>query len=132
MPSSLPPPRVLLVLRDQWPRALLRAALREAGYDAAGTRTLDGAVHLARPEPGRGAVAAIVLGHEALTQPDGPALERLRRFTPAPILLVAPAGRTIEDGPWARVLRRPVSVGELAGAVASLAPLPPADRHPID
>jgi hypothetical protein len=119
-------------MRDQWPRALLRAALRESGYDAAGTRTLEGAVHLARPEPGRGAVAAIVLGQEAVTERDRPALEQLRRVTPGPILLIAPAGRAVEEGPWARIIRRPVMVGELAEAVENLAPLPRAGRRPID
>ena len=28
------PPRVLIVMDDQWHRALLRAALRDVGYDA--------------------------------------------------------------------------------------------------
>lgn len=29
-------PRVLILQPDHWPRALLRAELREAGYDAVG------------------------------------------------------------------------------------------------
>jgi hypothetical protein len=117
---------------DQWPRALLRAALREAGYDAAGTRSLDGARRLGQPEAGRGAVGLIVLGQEAVTPADQPDLERLRHATQAPILLVAPAGREVADGPWTRVVRRPVSIGELVHAVERLIPLPSGARHPID
>jgi len=32
----VPPPRILVVSGEQWPRALLRAQLDEAGYDAIG------------------------------------------------------------------------------------------------
>src|SRR5512142_2916514 len=34
------PPRILVVMPAQWPRALVRAELRERGYDAAGARDL--------------------------------------------------------------------------------------------
>ena len=128
---GLPPPRVLLVMPEQWPRALLRAALREAGYDAAGTRSLGGALRLAQPEAGRGAVGLVVLGREAYTGADRPELEQLRRITGAPVILVAPAGRAVE-GPWAQVVRRPVSIGELVRASEALLPLPPGNRGPID
>jgi hypothetical protein len=117
---------------EQWPRALLRAALREAGYDAAGTRTLGGALRLAEPEAGRGPVGLIVLGQEAFGSADHPTLERLRQATPAPILLVAPGGLRHAEGPWAGVIRRPVSIGELVRSVEGLLPLPPDARHPID
>ena len=33
MASPTLPPRILLVMPAQWPRALLRASLREVGYD---------------------------------------------------------------------------------------------------
>jgi hypothetical protein len=117
---------------DQWPRALLRAALREAGYDAAGTRSLGGALQLAEPEPGRGPIGLIVLGQEAFAPASRPDLERLRGATRAPILLVAPAGRDVEEGPWVQVVRRPVSIGELVGTIETLIPLPPGARQPID
>ena len=117
---------------DQWPRVLLRAALREAGYDAIGTRSLAGALRLAEPEAEHGSVGVVVLGQEAFTRADLPDLERLRLATHAPILLLAAAGRVVEEGPWVRVLRRPVSIGELVLSVESLLPLPPAARRPID
>lgn len=39
-----PPPRVLVVSGEQWPRVLLRAQLGEARYDAIGARTLSEAL----------------------------------------------------------------------------------------
>jgi hypothetical protein len=125
-------PRVLLVMPDQWPRALLRAALREAGYDAAGTRALGGTRHLAEADPDRGRVGLIVLGQEALTGADRQELDRLRRGTGAPILLLAPATRQVEAGPWTQVIRRPASIQDLVRAIERLLPLPPEARHPID
>ena len=117
---------------EQWPRALLRAALREAGYDAAGTRSLGGALRVAEPAPGRGATGLIMLAQDAYTDADRLDLERLRSATQAPVLLIAPAGREVEDGPWVGVIRRPVSIGELVRTVENLIPLPPNARHPID
>ncbi|HYT63063.1 MAG TPA: hypothetical protein VEL50_04145 [Gemmatimonadales bacterium] len=35
----VPPPRILVVSGEQWPRALLRAQLDEAGYDPIGAGT---------------------------------------------------------------------------------------------
>jgi len=116
---------------EQWPRALLRAALREAGYDAAGTRSLGGALRLAEPEAGRGPVGLVVLGQEACTDGDRPELGRLRHITGAPVLLVAPAGRAVE-GPWAQVVRRPVSIGDLVRTIEARLPLPPGHRRPIE
>lgn len=119
-------------MRDQWPRALLRAALRETGYDAGGTRTLSGALRLVEPQAGRGAVGLIVLGREAFSAEERPHLLRLRTTTRAPILFLTGTGSEIEDGPWTVVLRRPISVGELVRAIESVIPLPPGARHPID
>ncbi|HJX88191.1 MAG TPA: hypothetical protein VJ277_11575, partial [Gemmatimonadales bacterium] len=125
-------PRVLLVMTDQWPRALLRAALREAGYDAVGTRAIAGAVRLAAPDPDRGQIRLVILAREALTGADRHDLDQLRAATDAPIVLLAPAGRPVEAGPWAQVIRRPVSIGALVGAVETLVPLPPDARRPVD
>jgi hypothetical protein len=132
MATSTPAPRVLLVILDQWPRALLRAALREAGYDAAGTRALGGALRLAEPEAGRGPVGLIVIGQDAFTPAERPDLERLRRTTGAPTLLIASAGREVEEEPGIQVIRRPVSIGELVRTIERLVPLRPDARHPID
>jgi hypothetical protein len=119
-------------MHDQWSRAMLRAALRETGYDASGTRSLAGALRLAEPDAARGPVGLIVLGHEAFSPEERPELERLRATTQAPILVIAGTGSATSDGPWSRVLRRPISVGELVRAIESVIPLPFEARHPID
>jgi hypothetical protein len=116
---------------EQWPRALLRAALREAGYDAVGTRALGGGLRLSAEEHHRGPVGLVVLDQQALTG-DRRDLEELRRRAPAPIVLLAPALRPAADGPWTRVCRRPFSIGDVVRTIEELVPLPPEQRHPID
>jgi hypothetical protein len=130
MVSALPP-RVLLVMTDQWPRALLRAALREGGYDAVGTRALAGAARLTADAPDRGPVGLVILAQEALAGADRSDLDRLRE-TGAPIVLLAPAGGGDSAGPWVRVVHRPVSIGELVRVVEALVPLSADDRRPLD
>lgn len=127
------PPRILLVMSAQWPRALLRAALREEGYDASGTRAVNGALYQAAPDPARGPVRLVLVDQDALGEGHMRQVEELRaRTSGAPMLLLAPATRQAQDGPWVRVIRRPVSIAELVRAIASLAPLSPDARHPID
>lgn len=128
--SQVLPPRILLVMPDQWPRALLRAELRNAGYDALGATGLAVAGYHARPSADRGPLRLIVLDQDAL--PDPADLGPLGDASDAPILLVAHALRDPPPGPWARVVRRPVSVGELVRTVEELVPLPPAAHRPID
>lgn len=60
------PPRVLLVMPDRWPRALLRAALRNAGYDAVGASSLGRALRIRADEPSRGAVCLVIVDQSAL------------------------------------------------------------------
>src|SRR3954468_17682428 len=102
MTSALPAPRVLLVMTDQWPRALLRAALRECGYDAVGTRSVAGAARLAAPDEGRGPVGLVVLEQETLTggtREPGPAAVGARRPDRAPRSGDPPGGsRTLDPG----------------------------------
>ena len=138
--ATPPPPRVLLVMPDQWPRALLRAALREVGYDALGAPGLAGALRYRAEVPGRGAVR-LVLVDQAVLQGDEafPLLTTLlhRHEDPAAILLAraAPMPRLpdkAEPAPWARVVRRPVSIEGIVAAVRELLPLPPGSSRPID
>jgi hypothetical protein len=132
MARADPPPRILLVMATQWPRALLRAALREIGYDAVGTRTVSGARLLLASGEGRGPVRLILMDQDALTENAQADLDRLRRATDAALVLLAPATRRVSEGSWTGVLRRPVTVGELAQAIERMVPLPPAARRPID
>jgi len=122
LPSS---PRILIVMAEQWPRALLRAALREAGYDAIGTRTLAGALAYPADAPGRGPVRALVVDWSAVAgAPDattGETLAELRRRHPAmPVVLLASAVHGDPRGAWARVVRRPFSIADVVGAVREL------------
>jgi hypothetical protein len=126
------PPRILLVMGDQWPRALLRAALREAGYDAVGTRTAAGAARQLAPAAGRGPVALVLVDHDAAGADPGTILALESTPGAPPMVLVAQATREPPAGPWKRTVRRPVSVGELVDLVRSLVPLPKQLRHPID
>jgi hypothetical protein len=124
MASALPP-RVLLVMTDQWPRALLRAALRDVGYDAVGTRALGASTRLMGREQGRGPVRLVVLAQEALAGADRRDLDRLRGATDAPIVLLASAGGGDTTGPWEQIVHRPVSIGDLVRVLETLVPLPP-------
>jgi hypothetical protein len=131
--SSPLPPRVLLVMPEQWPRALLRAALREAGYDAVGTRDLTGALR-ARPDaPERGPVRAIVMD-QAAVPPRGisPVTRLLSQHGDPPAILLARPTRAPSEGPWRRVLKRPVSIDDIVSATQDVLPLEPALRHPVD
>jgi DNA-binding response OmpR family regulator len=131
-PTALPP-RILLVMPAQWPRALLRAALREEGYDASGTRAMTGALYQAAPDPARGPVRLVLLDQDALGETAVGLIDDLRsRISDAPMVLLAPATRRVQEGPWTRVIRRPISIAALVQAIESLAPLPPGARHPID
>lgn len=122
-----PAPRVLIVWDEQWPRALLRAELREAGYDAVGARNVFEGLAVPAEVPNRGPVRLLVLD-EAVARAAGPdLLGRLRRrHGEPPVLFIARGVVEPPAGPWARVLRRPVSVGRVARAVRDLLPLPPA------
>jgi hypothetical protein len=129
--AGAPAPRVLIVWGEQWPRALLRATLRDGGYDAVGTTSLTGAMRAPATPPDRGPVRLVVveqdaLGHNGLTQ-----LEQLLERQGRPeVVLLAHAVRALPPGAWARVLRRPFTVDDVAGAIRELVPLPPGQYAP--
>jgi DNA-binding response OmpR family regulator len=125
-------PRVLIVMPDQWPRALLRAALREEGYDAVGTRNIDSALRIRPDEADRGPVRLVVVDQAALKGAADKLEQLLARYhAPSTLLLARPTLAT-PAGPWDRVLQRPVSVAEILNAAEKLVPLSPEDRHPLD
>jgi DNA-binding response OmpR family regulator len=129
----MPPPRVLIVMPEQWPRALLRSALRERGYDAVGTRTLSTALRLPVTTSDRGPVRLIVLDHAALDGEPGDHLARLvASHDHPPTMLLARATSATPDGRWDIVLRRPVSVDDISRAVQTQLPLPREQRRAID
>ena len=126
------PPRVLVIMPDQWRRALLRGALREAGYDAVGARGVREARIVKPGIPARGPVRLLVIDQDALGV-ERSHLDALRMQHHDPdVILLARATIQPPDGPWKRVLRRPVSIAELVNAVEALVPLPPELHHAID
>jgi hypothetical protein len=120
-------------MTDQWPRALLRAALREAGYDAVGARSIEEAASLPAREPGRGRVALIVLEHDALGDVTVKEVERLlAQFDGPPVIYIASATVSEMSGPWRHVLKRPVGLDEIVREVQCVLPLASAERRPLD
>jgi hypothetical protein len=137
-PAAPLSPRILIVMRDQWPRATLRAALREVGYDAIGTRSLPGALAYPAHVAGRGPVRAIVVdgsavSPSAVTQQIGEELAALlQRYGAVPLLLLASAVHADPPGAWTRVVRRPFSIQEVVQTISDMVPLASELRRPID
>ncbi len=96
------PPRVLVVSPDRALRALVRAELREAGYDAIGASSFAAALEYPPAERERGPVRLLIV-HEGAVDPAGEFLERARlQFPGSRFLLVAGegSGGTVPAGPW--------------------------------
>jgi DNA-binding NtrC family response regulator len=125
-------PRVLIVMPEQWPRVLLRAALREAGYDAVGTRNLDTALRVRPDEPDRGPIRLVIVDQSAASGAEEQLPQLLSLHGMPPAILLARPTLAVPEGPWQRVLKRPVSVDEMVTAVRESLPLPSELRHPID
>jgi hypothetical protein len=56
----------------------------------------------------------------------------LVRHARPPLVLLARVMHAPPAGSWARVLRRPASIGEVVRAVEALLPLPAGARRPVD
>jgi DNA-binding response OmpR family regulator len=117
-----PPPRVILVSDEQWERAGLRAELRDRGIDAVGVRDIPEALTQARTESGRGPVRALVIEQDALSDDvEAGMLPRVRKRLGTPqVVLLAHATREPTAGEWDVILRRPISIGEVADTVQRL------------
>ena len=128
-----PPPRVLLVIPGQWPRALLRAELRERGCDALGARDLGEAMIHPAIAPARGPVRLVVIDQDALAGAGEASVTRvLQRHAGSVAMLLARGGTMPPAGPWQRVIHRPVTIAAIADAVLELVPIPAQHRHPVD
>jgi DNA-binding NtrC family response regulator len=133
------PPRILVIDPEQWPRSLLRAALRERGYDAVGTRSVESALRIPASAAERGPVELLVFDQHALRETEtetGRAETRLllERYPTAATLLLArvnvqPPSLT---RPWTRIVRRPISIEQIVTAVEALCPLEPQAGRPLD
>jgi len=116
------PPRILVVSGEQWPRALLRAQLGEAGYDAIGARNLSRALRYPPEDAERGPVRVIVVDSGAAAATPA-ALERARRRYPDVALVLVHRAGAVPPGPWAATLQRPVTIGDIVATVRRLVPL---------
>lgn len=126
------PPRVLIVQAAQWPRALLRAALRHEGYDALGARDLSEALTYPQAEAKRGPMRLIILDQEALEGHDSLGADIRTRYPEALTLVLESAFRPSVQGSWPHVLRHPVTIAEIVATTQQLLPLPAPAIHPID
>jgi len=98
---------------EQWPRAFLRAELIERGYDAVGYINVEDAERTLRarfPD-------AIVVELRDISREDVGKLFQLG----VPVIGIAgqPEPEWLTHFRWGALLRRPVSVGEIAETVAS-------------
>jgi hypothetical protein len=114
----MPPPRILLVMPEHWPRALLRAELIERGYDVVGTPDLPAAL-LPRPvEKDRGPVRVIVIDQDVLVEPQSRLLDLLvSRHPNARLVLLSRAQLEMPPGAWDQIVRRPALIGEIASSI---------------
>jgi hypothetical protein len=109
---------VWLIDPDHWPRALLRAELIERGLDAVGFRSIDEAIlRLAVEQQRRPRLVLVNLTGQELTA----AAVALLSSGGVPVVGVAGAQDTSgERLGLTEVLRRPLSLGEIADAVERL------------
>ena len=118
-------PRVLIVSPEQWPRALLRAELLEAGYDAIGSPTLSAALRYPSAAAGRGPVRLIIVDQVVVEREASEVLERLvSQHAASGRFLLARSSGAVPAGDWDAVLRRPLSVGQIVEAVRRVLPIP--------
>lgn len=125
---------------DQWPRALLRAALREVGYDALGAPGLTASLRYRAQAEDRGPVRLIIVDQATLDDEEAATLLgalRRRHGDPALVLLARamparPMPAAAASAPWRRIVRRPASVADVLAAVQTVLPLPPGLTRPID
>lgn len=105
---------VWIIGAEQWPRALLRAELIERGFDAVGYETVGDAIDSLPTRP-PDAIVVDIKGQPL------PLVERLLKIG-VPVVIVGgvPDINDLPEGGWAAVLRRPVSLGEIADTVAGI------------
>ena len=117
------PARVVIVSHEQWAPAGLRAELRERGVDAVGVRDIPEAL-TQHPKSDRGPVRLLVIDQDTLSDDvHAGMLPRVRtRLGDPRVILLAHATRETPPGDWELVLRRPVTIGEVADTVQRLLP----------
>ncbi len=119
-------PLIWIVDCEQWPRAALRAELIERGYDAEGHLSLNDALEKLRACLCSAPPHAIIIELRGQTI-GADAYAELARL-PMPLILLGGSGELSE--PLIRilhpasVLKRPITLGEVADRVESIVPPP--------
>lgn len=112
------PPRILLVIPDDWTRALLRNELIERGYNVVETPDLASALLTRRVEKDRGPVRAILIDQIALDDPTSRLLDVFAtRYQNPGMLLLASTHSEAPPGPWQRVVSRTALISDIAAAI---------------
>jgi FixJ family two-component response regulator len=114
-------PAIWVVSADHWPRAYLRAELIERGYDAIGFESAKDVVVRLTLRQARPELLVLDLDEHALD-------EKLRRYLAdqkIPVLALAAATGVAPDqgSPVVETLRRPLTIGAIADAVARRVPI---------
>ncbi|HXG59611.1 MAG TPA: hypothetical protein VNL91_11360 [Thermoanaerobaculia bacterium] len=108
---------VWIIDAQQWPRALLRAELIERGFDAVGYVSIAHALATLAERPPD--LVVIDVRDQTL---DRRSLDALFAIG-VPVIAIAGVPEIndplLGEYPWAALLRRPVSIGEIAARVAS-------------
>jgi hypothetical protein len=108
---------IAIAVEDHWTCALLCAELRERGLRARCVDHLAAALLLSEEEE-REPTRLVVTEARVLQGADVPALQSLRAVDGRPaVLLIAPANSAVPDGPWDRLLRRPLTFGSLVECI---------------
>ena len=112
-PEQGPMKVIWIIDSEQWPRALLRAELIERGFDAVGYVS----VADASPAIGERFPDVIVIDLRGASREEAAELFQIG----VPVIAIAgiPEPEWIGEFPWATLLRRPVSIGDIADAVSS-------------
>ncbi|HEX2249992.1 MAG TPA: hypothetical protein VHH32_06555 [Gemmatimonadales bacterium] len=119
-------------MANQWPRALLRAELREAGYDALAARDLDESLAYPAADAKRGPVRLVIVDQNVVDSSHESLLTQLaERLNNPPMLLLASAVAP-PSNIGGRVLQRPMSIADIVRAVQASVPLSQPTAHPVD
>jgi hypothetical protein len=109
-------PCIALVMTDLDARRALLAELLESGIDAVGRESV-GALLIDTPDaPEHGPLRAVLFDQQVVRERNGRLVELVRsRYRAASLVLLAGAATTIS--PWQLVLRKPITIGEIATAL---------------
>ena len=105
--------QVWIIDPEQWPRALLRAELIERGYDAVGYLSVEDASRTV----GQRFPDVIIVDLRGVNRDEAAQLFQLG----VPVIGIAslPEPEWVKEFKWGALLRRPISIGEIASTVAN-------------